>query len=37
MTLDPLFLAGLAIALGGVVLGLSIIRRTRAWIDRAVA
>lgn len=35
MTVDPLFFVGLAIALGGVALGLFIIRRTRRWVDKA--
>lgn len=34
MTFDPLFIAGLAIAVGGVALGLVIIRRTRRWVEK---
>ena len=35
MTFDPLFFAGLAIAIGGVALGIFIIRRTRRWVEKA--
>jgi hypothetical protein len=34
MTFDPLFIAGLAIALGGVALGFLLIRRTRRLVER---
>ncbi len=34
MTFDPLFIVGLAIAIGGVALGLFIIRRTRRWVEK---
>jgi hypothetical protein len=35
VTLDPLFFAGLAIAIAGVALGLLIIRRTGRWVEKS--
>ena len=34
MTFDLWFVAGLGIAIGGVALGLFIIRRTRRWVEK---
>lgn len=34
MSLDPLFFAGLAIAVGGIALGILIIRRARRWVEK---
>jgi hypothetical protein len=34
MNLDPLILAGIAIAVAGAALGLFIIRRTRRWVEK---
>lgn len=35
MNLDPLFLAGIAIAAAGVALGLFTIHRIRRWVDKS--
>lgn len=34
MTLDPLFFAGLTIAIGGAVLGILIVRKTKRWVEK---
>jgi hypothetical protein len=34
MTIDPLLFAGLAVAAGGIALGLFVIRRTRRWVEK---
>lgn len=36
MTVDPLFILGVAIAICGMALGLFIIRLTARWIDKPV-
>jgi uncharacterized protein YneF (UPF0154 family) len=34
MTFDPLLVIGVGIAIGGVALGLFIIRRTKRWVEK---